>query len=108
MKDGHNFTQAVETHPQLERDIENLLALFGDDCMTYRSFESIDDIDIELKLPLDYFDVIYYVIMTCWLKYREFRNFSVFFSCVFKQGMFLLIIVNDLLSSFVFPYFIEM
>ena len=51
------MVQSQELNTLLEQDMSNLTTLYGEEALTYRSFSSIDDIDVELHLPLDFFDV---------------------------------------------------
>uniref|UniRef100_A0A8B8DZB2 Poly [ADP-ribose] polymerase n=1 Tax=Crassostrea virginica TaxID=6565 RepID=A0A8B8DZB2_CRAVI len=42
----------VETNPVLSRDMEKLWGCYGRDVMEYRTFESIDEVDVEIKVSL--------------------------------------------------------
>lgn len=46
----------VFMNPLLFRDIENLIFIYGECSVQYRLFESIDEIDIELQIPVKFLD----------------------------------------------------
>lgn len=46
----------VSMNPHLFRDMENLIFIYGEQSLQYRLFESIDEIDIELQIPIGFLD----------------------------------------------------
>ena len=45
-------------NPQMYRDMENLIFLYGENSVNYRLFESIDEIDVELHIPMGFLDEV--------------------------------------------------
>ncbi|KAL4216613.1 Poly [ADP-ribose] polymerase 6 [Mactra antiquata] len=43
-------------NPYLYNDIENLIFIYGEKAVNYRLFESIDEIDVELQIPLGFLE----------------------------------------------------
>ncbi|XP_045183345.2 protein mono-ADP-ribosyltransferase PARP6-like [Mercenaria mercenaria] len=46
----------VVMNPHLYRDMENLIFMYSEKSVQYRLFESIDEIDVELHIPLGFLD----------------------------------------------------
>lgn len=45
-------------HPDLYRDMENLVLIYGEKSMEFRLFESIDQIDVELHIPVSFLEEV--------------------------------------------------
>ena len=44
-------------HPLLVQDMEMVRSMYGENSLSCRTFETIDDIDVELLIGLDFLDV---------------------------------------------------
>ncbi|WAR09668.1 PARP8-like protein [Mya arenaria] len=56
--DDQYASQEAVMHPYLYRDMDNLIFLYGENVLQYRLFESIDEIDIELHVPLSFLEEV--------------------------------------------------
>ncbi|KAK3597912.1 hypothetical protein CHS0354_042250 [Potamilus streckersoni] len=53
----HGISDGI-MHPQLYEDMERLLLIYGHSALHYRLLEAIDEIDVELYLPVSFLDEI--------------------------------------------------
>lgn len=51
-----NDEYSANIHPDLYTDLESFIRLYGEKCVQWRVFEPLDEIDIDLQIPLGFLD----------------------------------------------------